>query len=115
MPLGNEPDPIFQPLTDCKPWFTAGVSSPVKDDASVVEIRKTQVFEEWFVALRDRQARLRIQARIDRLMFANPGQHRMLTRGVCEMKIDHGPGYRVYFTKHGEAWVLLLCGGDKKS
>ena len=91
MPLGNEPDPIFQPLTDCKPWFTAGVSSPVKDDASVIEIRKTQVFEEWFVALRDRQARLRIQARIDRLMFANPGQHRVLTRGVCEMKIDTAP------------------------
>ena len=61
----------------------------------MIEIRKTQVFEEWFLSLRDRQARLRIQARIDRLMFANPGQHRMLTRGVCEMKIDHGPGYRI--------------------
>jgi putative addiction module killer protein len=81
----------------------------------VIEIRKTQVFEEWFVSLRDQQARLRIQARIDRLMFANPGQHRVLTRGVREMKIDHGPGYRVYFVRHGEAWVLLLCGGDKKS
>ena len=57
----------------------------------MIEIRKTQVFEDWFVALRDRQARLRIQTRIDRLMFANPGQHRMLARGVCEMKIDHGP------------------------
>lgn len=54
--------------------------------------------------------------RIDRLAFANPGQHRVLTRGVCEMKIDHGrPGYRVYYVKHGEAWVLLLCGGDKTS
>ena len=48
----------------------------------VIEIRKTQAFEEWFLSLRDRQARLRIQARIDRLMFDNPGQHRMLTRGV---------------------------------
>ena len=81
----------------------------------MVEIRKTQIFEDWFLSLRDRQARLRIQARIDRLMFANPGQHRMLTRGVCEMKIDYGPGYRVYFLRHGEAWVVLLCGGDKKS
>lgn len=80
----------------------------------MIEIRKTQVFEAWFVSLRDRQARLRIQARIDRLMFANPGQHRVLTRGLCEMKIDRGPGYRVHFMKHGEAWVLLLCGGDKK-
>ncbi len=81
----------------------------------MIEIRKTQVFEEWFLSLRDRQARLRIQARIDRLMFATPGQHRVLTRGVCEMKIDYGPGYRVYFVRHGEAWVVLLCGGDKKS
>lgn len=81
----------------------------------MIEIRKTQVFEEWFLSLRDRQARLRIQARIDRLMFANPGQHRVLTRGVCEMKIDCGPGYRVYFVRHGESWVVLLCGGDKKS
>ena len=81
----------------------------------MIETRKTQVFEEWFVSLRDRQARLRIQARIDRLMFANPGQHRVLTRGLCEMKIDHGSGYRVYFMRHGEAWVLLLCGGDKRS
>lgn len=92
---------------------TAG--SLVKDDANVIEIRKTQVFENWFVSLRDSQTRIRIQARIDRLAFGNPGQHRALTRGVCEMKIDHGPGYRVYFMKHGGAWVLLLCGGDKKS
>lgn len=73
----------------------------------MIEIRKTQVFEEWFVSLRDRQARLRIQARIDRLMFANPGQHRVLTRGVCEMKIDHGPGYRVYFVR--QASLVCCC------
>lgn len=81
----------------------------------MIEIRKTQVFEDWFVSLRDPQAQRRIQARIDRLALGNPGQHRTLTRGLCEMKIDHGPGYRVYFVKHGGAWVLLLCGGDKKS
>ena len=81
----------------------------------MAEIRKTQAFEAWFVSLRDRQARLRIQARIDRLAFGNPGQHRVLVRGVCEMKIDHGPGYRVYYVRHGDAWILLLCGGDKKS
>ena len=83
--------------------------------SDVIEIRKTQAFEDWFVSLRDRQARLRIQARIDRLAFDNPGQHRVLPGGLCEMKIDHGPGYRVYYTRHGAAWVLLLCGGDKKS
>lgn len=81
----------------------------------MVEVRKTQVFEDWLVSLRDRTARLRIQVRIDRLAFGNPGQHRVLTGGVCEMKIDHGPGYRVYFARHGGAWVLLLCGGDKAS
>lgn len=81
----------------------------------MIEVRKTQVFEDWFVSLRDRSARLRIQVRIDRLSFGNPGQHRVLTNGVCEMKIDVGPGYRVYYTKHGDVWVLLLCGGDKPS
>jgi putative addiction module killer protein len=81
----------------------------------MVEVRKTQVFEDWFISLRDRGARLRIQVRIDRLAFGNPGQHRVLTGGVCEMKIDHGPGYRVYYARHGDALILLLCGGDKAS
>ena len=81
----------------------------------MIEVRKTQAFEDWFVSLRDRTARLRIQVRIDRLAFGNPGQHRVLAGGVCEMKIDHGPGYRVYYAKHREAWVLLLCGGDKST
>lgn len=78
-------------------------------------IRKTQVFEDWFVSLRDHHARIRIQARIDRLAFGNPGQHRALPGGLCEMKIDHGPGYRVYYARRGDAWILLLCGGDKKT
>ncbi len=81
----------------------------------MIEVRKTRIFEDWLVSLRDRQARMRLQARIDRLAFGNPGQHRVLTGGVCEMKIDCGPGYRVYFTRHGDAWVVLLCGGDKAS
>lgn len=81
----------------------------------MIEIRKTRLFEDWFVSLRDRHARMLIQARIDRLAFGNPGQHRVLTGRVCEMKIDCGPGYRVYFTRHGDAWVVLLCGGDKAS
>ena len=81
----------------------------------MIEVRKTRIFEDWLVLLRDRQARMRIQARIDRLAFGNPGQHRVLTGGVCEMKIDCGPGYRVYFARQGDAWVVLLCGGDKAS
>lgn len=81
----------------------------------MIEVRKTRVFEDGFVSLRDRQARIRIQARIDRLAFGNPGQHRVLVGRVCEMKIDCGPDYRVYFTRRGDAWVVLLCGGDKAS
>lgn len=81
----------------------------------MIEVRKTQVFEDWFVSLRDRQARMRIQVRIDRLAFGNPGQHRVLAGGICEMKVDHGPGYRVYYTQYGNTWVVLLCGGEKAS
>nr|WP_298124962.1 type II toxin-antitoxin system RelE/ParE family toxin [uncultured Pseudoxanthomonas sp.] len=81
----------------------------------MIEVRKTRIFEDWFVSLRDRHARMRIQARIDRLAFGNPGQHRVLAGGIGEMKIDCGPGYRIYYSRHGDAWVLLLCGGDKAS
>ena len=80
----------------------------------MIEVRKTRLFEDWFVSLRDQQARLRVQVRIDRLAFGNPGQHRVLTGGVCEMKIDHGPGYRVYFGKDGATIAILLGGGTKK-
>ena len=81
----------------------------------MLEVRKTDAFALWFEALRDREARLRIQVRIDRLALGNPGQQRMLAGGVHELKIDHGPGYRVYYVQHGETLVILLCGGDKRS
>lgn len=81
----------------------------------MIEVRKTDAFGAWFDALRDRAARVRIQVRIDRLALANPGKHRAMTGGVCELKIDHGPGYRVYYTQRGEVLIVLLCGGDKSS
>jgi putative addiction module killer protein len=81
----------------------------------MVEVRKTQAFAKWFERLRDRRAARRIQVRIDRLEMGNPGQVRNLAAGVSEMKIDYGPGYRVYFARKGEAIVILLCGGDKHS
>lgn len=81
----------------------------------MLEIRTTAVFDEWFEGMRDRQAQRRIQVRIDRLGAGNPGQHRALTGGVCEMKIDFGPGYRVYYSARGTTLVILLCGGDKSS
>ena len=81
----------------------------------MLEVRKTDAFATWFNALRDREAKLRIQVRIDRLAFGNPGQHRVLTGGVGELKIDYGPGYRVYYVQHSETVVILLCGGHKGS
>ena len=78
-------------------------------------IRQTERFAAWFEGLRDPQAARRIQMRIDRLAAGNPGQHRVLTGGVVEMKIDHGPGYRVYFTQRGIEIIVLLCGGDKRT
>jgi putative addiction module killer protein len=65
--------------------------------------------------LRDEQAKRRIQVRIDRLECGNPGHHRMLGGGVAELKIDYGPGYRVYCCRRGKLVVILLCGGDKDS
>lgn len=78
-------------------------------------IRQTERFAAWFEGLRDRQAARRIQMRIDRLATGNPAQYRVLTGGVVEMKIDHGPGYRVYFTQRGIEIIVLLCGGDKRT
>lgn len=73
------------------------------------------MFDAWFARLRDRTARVRIQARIDRLSLGNPGQHRILASGLCELKIDHGPGYGVYYVERGRVLVVLLSGGDKRT
>jgi putative addiction module killer protein len=81
----------------------------------MVGIRKTALYMQWFESLRDRQAMARIDVRVFRLAHGNPGQHRVLTDGVVELKIDYGPGYRVYFTRRGAELVLLLAGGDKSS
>lgn len=81
----------------------------------MVKIRKTEAFAQWFEGLRDRQARFRIQVRIDRLAMGNPGQHRALAGGVSEMKLDFGPGYRVYYVERGDVLTVLLCGGDKST
>ena len=81
----------------------------------MIEVRQTKVFASWFESLRDTTTQRRIQARIDRLQMGNPGQHRVLTGGVTELKIDVGPGYRVYYTQHGAVLVILLCGGDKST
>lgn len=74
-----------------------------------------QPFWDWLRDLRDVQARARIRTRIDRLALGNMGDHRVLDGGVYELKIDWGPGYRVYFGKVDNTIVLLLCGGDKRT
>jgi putative addiction module killer protein len=79
------------------------------------EIRQAARYREWFEALRDRQEKARIVARVRRLQEGNPGQHRQLAGGVLELKIDFGPGYSVYCTRRGDTFIVLLVGGDKSS
>jgi putative addiction module killer protein/probable addiction module antidote protein len=77
------------------------------------EVRQTATFARWFAGLRDGRARARIQARIDRLAIGNAGDVKPIGGGVSEMRIDYGPGYRVYFVERGTTLVVLLAGGDK--
>ena len=81
----------------------------------MIEVRQTEIFSKWLRALRDRRARVRIQARIDRFEAGNSGDIKPVGGGVFEMRIDYGPGYRVYFVKRGSKLVILLAGGDKGS
>jgi len=80
-----------------------------------VRVRMTEVYRDWIDSLKDREGRARIQVRVDRLAHGNPGQHRNLAGGVAELKIDFGPGYRVYYTEQGEELIILLAGGDKST
>ena len=81
----------------------------------MIEVRQTTTFAAWFAGLRDRQAKARILVRIDRLSLGNPGDVRPVGEGVSEMRIDYGPGYRVYFVLRGRQMVVLLAGGDKST
>ncbi len=80
-----------------------------------MEIRQTEEYFRWFRSLRDRQARARIDVRIRRLSLGNPGDVRPVGGGVSELRIDYGPGYRVYFVHRERTVVVLLAGGDKDS
>ncbi|MES2208561.1 MAG: type II toxin-antitoxin system RelE/ParE family toxin [Pseudomonadota bacterium] len=81
----------------------------------MIEIRETLIFSKWLESLRDAQARTRVQARILRLRHGNPGDVKPVGEGVSEMRIDHGPGYRVYFVQQGMQLIILLAGGDKST
>ena len=79
------------------------------------EVRQTETFSKWILKLWDVRARARIQARIDRLELGNAGDVKPVGEGVSEMRIDYGPGYRVYFIQKGSELIILLAGGDKRS
>lgn len=80
-----------------------------------MRVQMTEAYRDWINSLKDRMGRARVQVRVDRLVHGNPGQHRVLTDGVCELKVDFGPGYRVYYTERAGVLIVLLAGGDKAS
>ncbi|MGA2043516.1 MAG: type II toxin-antitoxin system RelE/ParE family toxin [Roseiarcus sp.] len=81
----------------------------------MIEVRETGVFVTWLSGLRDRRAIARINIRIRRLEMGSPGDAKSVGDGVDEMRVDYGPGYRVYYIHVGKAVVILLCGGDKST
>ncbi len=80
-----------------------------------MRVEKTDEYQDWIDELRDVVGRARILMRVDRLVHGNPGSHRNLTEGVSELKVDVGPGYRVYYSQRGTRLLLLLVGGDKST
>ena len=80
-----------------------------------MRVEKTDEYQDWIDSLKDQAGRARILMRVDRLIHGNSGDHRNLTNGVSELKVDVGPGYRVYYSKRGSRLLLLLIGGDKAS
>lgn len=81
----------------------------------MLEVRQTDVYAQWFRRLRDKEAKARINARIRRLSLGNPGDVRGVGEGVSELRIDYGPGYRIYFVQRGQSLAILLVGGDKST
>ncbi|MCC6143714.1 MAG: type II toxin-antitoxin system RelE/ParE family toxin [Candidatus Hydrogenedentes bacterium] len=80
-----------------------------------MRVEKTDEYRNWLDGLKDLSGRARILMRVDRLIHGNPGSHRNLTEGVSELKIDTGPGYRVYYKQFDDRLLLLLIGGDKST
>lgn len=81
----------------------------------MIEIRQTETYARWFKALRDRQAKAKIDIRIRRLSLGNPGDVKPVGNGISELRIDYEPGYRVYFVQQGDVLIILLAGGDKQT
>lgn len=81
----------------------------------MIEVRKTDAYTSWEGSLRDLRARARVQARVERLIHGNPGDVKPVGEGVSELRIDYGPGYRVYYITRGRTLIILLAGGDKRT
>lgn len=81
----------------------------------MIEVRQTEAYAKWFSGLRDHNAKARINIRLRRISLGNFGDVKAVGEGVRELRVDYGPGYRVYFVQRGEVLVILLCGGDKRT
>jgi putative addiction module killer protein len=81
----------------------------------MIEVIQSDTFKNWLSCLKDQRARARIQMRIDRLALGNHGDVKLVREGISEMRIDYGPGYRVYFMQRGSMVIVLLVGGDKRT
>jgi len=81
----------------------------------MIQIQQTETYVRWFAGLRDRVARARIDIRIRRLSLGNAGDAKPIGDGISELRIDHGPGYRVYFVQRGDVLIVLLAGGEKST
>jgi putative addiction module killer protein len=81
----------------------------------MIDLKQTETFRKWRMRLKDERIRGLIASRLDRLAFGNAGDVRPVGQGVSELRIDHGPGYRIYFLKRGSTIIILLCGGDKST
>ena len=81
----------------------------------MIEFKQTETFRRWRTRLKDTRIRALIASRLDRLAFGHAGDARPVGAGVSELRIDHGPGYRIYFQRRGNAIIILLCGGDKST
>ena len=81
----------------------------------MIELKQTETFRKWRTRLKDERARILVASRLDRLAFGLAGDAEPVGQGVSELRIHHGPGYRIYFQKRGSTIIVLLCGGDKRT
>lgn len=95
--------------------ITSTAAATVRYSRHMIEVVRTDEFDAWLRKLKDKQGKLRILERVDRLAQGNPGDVKPVGQGVSELRLTYGPGYRVYYLQVGDRLILLLCGGDKST